>query len=269
MFSQIRLERQEFDLPDRIRERSEEFARRSLALLFPHFRTRETQAPDLVAEFEALCHLGQEVISPLLGPNQGDCGHIYHCFAEALPRIREELREDAEWMLQTDPAAESLDEVILCYPGFLAIAVYRIAHFFYAQQVPIFPRLLGEFAHRETGVEIHPGAQIATPFSIDHGGGVVIGETAVIGPRARIYQGVTLGALAVKKRLAGTKRHPTLEEDVVLYAGATILGGDTVVGAGSIIGGNVWLTESVPPRSIVSFQPSTSARADDAIEYHI
>src|SRR5690606_15379486 len=146
----------------------------------------------------------------------------------------------------------SVDEVILAYPGFLAIAIYRIAHVLYRAEVPLLPRLLTEYAHRETGIDIHAGARIGASFSIDHGTGVVIGETTVIGDRVRIFQGVTLGALSVNKELASTKRHPTIHDDVVIYANATILGGRTEVGARSIIGGNVWLTHSVPPESVVT-----------------
>ena len=150
-------------------------------------------------------------------------------------------------ILEGDPAADSEDEVVLAYPGFLATAVHRFAHELYRLNVPVFPRVVSEWSHRETGIDIHPGATIGRAFAIDHGTGVVIGETSVIGDRVRIYQGVTLGALAVSKRLAHTKRHPTIEDDVVIYAGATILGGETVIGRGSVIGGNVWLTHSVPP----------------------
>jgi serine O-acetyltransferase len=136
--------------------------------------------------------------------------------------------------------------------------------------VPLVPRLLAEWAHRQTGIDIHPGAQIGASFAIDHGTGIVIGETSVIGDRVRVYQGVTLGALAVSKRLANRKRHPTIGNDVVLYANATILGGETVVGDGSIIGGNVWLTTSVPARSVVQFTSTVGRRpTDDGLEFHI
>jgi serine O-acetyltransferase len=162
--------------------------------------------------------------------------------------------DDADAILSADPAASSLDEVILAYPGFYALAIHRIAHIFYQQRIPLFPRLLAEYAHRQTGIDLHPGAKIGQRFSIDHGTGVVIGETAVIGDRVRIFQGVTLGALSVKKKLEGTKRHPTIGNDVVIYSQATILGGRTVIGEGSIIGGNVWLTDSVPPHSVITNQ---------------
>ena len=172
-------------------------------------------------------------------------------FFQSLPDLYQDLKADAQAILNGDPAAESLDEVVLSYPGFLAITVHRLAHRLHAHGVPILPRLLSEVAHTRTGIDIHPGAVIGRSFFIDHGTGIVIGETAVIGDDVKIYQGVTLGALSVSKAAAGTKRHPTIEDRVVLYANATVLGGDTTIGHDSIIGGNVWLTTSVPPRSFV------------------
>ena len=187
-------------------------------------------------------------------------------YVAALPAVCEALREDATALAGGDPAATGEDEVILAYPGFLAIAVHRLSHELARAHVPLLPRLMSEWAHRETGIDIHPGAVIGHGFAIDHGTGVVIGETTVIGDRVRVYQGVTLGAMAVHKRLAHRKRHPTIGDDVVIYANATILGGDTHVGSGSVIGGNVWLTHSVPPRSVVLFESTVSARpaGDDA-----
>jgi serine O-acetyltransferase len=172
-------------------------------------------------------------------------------FIDHLPEFHRLLLEDAEAIFRGDPAAKSVDEVILAYPGFLAIAVYRVAHWFHNRGVPTLPRMISEHAHKLTGIDIHPGATIGRSFVIDHGTGIVIGETTVIHDNVKIYQGVTLGALSVDKSLANTKRHPTIERDVVIYANATILGGDTVVGAGSVVGGNVWLTESVSPGSRV------------------
>jgi serine O-acetyltransferase len=176
-------------------------------------------------------------------------------FRAALPDIYQRLLLDAEAICTGDPAAESVDEVIAAYPGFLAIAVHRIAHTINAAGVPIVPRLLAEVAHTRTGIDIHPGATIGRSFCIDHGTGIVIGETAVIGDDVKLYQGVTLGALSVVKSHAGKKRHPTIGDRVVIYANATVLGGDTVVGADSIVGGNVFLTSSVPPGSLV-YQPA-------------
>jgi serine O-acetyltransferase len=141
--------------------------------------------------------------------------------------------------------------VILAYPGFEAIMVHRLARFFWKREVPLIPRMMSEIVHNRTGIDIHPGAEIGDSFFIDHGTGVVIGETTVIGNYVKLYQGVTLGALSVQKELAGKKRHPTIEDDVTIYSGATILGGETVIGRGSTIGGNVWITGSVPPHSTV------------------
>jgi serine O-acetyltransferase len=150
-----------------------------------------------------------------------------------------------------DPAAKSFEEVILSYPGFQAITVHRLAHYFWKAQVPLIPRMMSEMVHGSTGIDIHPGAEIGESFFIDHGTGVVIGETTVIGSNVKLYQGVTLGALSVKKEEGNRKRHPTIEDDVTIYSNATILGGETVIGRGSIIGGNVWITESVPPNTTV------------------
>lgn len=171
-------------------------------------------------------------------------------FRFELPHILHLLDTDVSAALNGDPAAKSAEEIILCYPGFFAIAIHRIAHFFYSKNVLVFPRILSEYAHQTTGIDIHPGAQIGKYFFIDHGTGVVIGETTIIGDNVKIYQGVTLGALSVKKKLAGTKRHPTVENDCVIYSNATVLGGETILGAGSVVGGNVWLTKSLKPRSV-------------------
>ncbi len=165
---------------------------------------------------------------------------------EEIPLIREKLMLDVQAIFKGDPAARSNEEVILSYPGLQAITVYRIAHFLYEAGVPIVPRIMSEYIHGRTGIDINPGAKIGSSFFIDHGTGIVIGETSVIGNNVKIYQGVTLGALSVKKELMDKKRHPTIEDDVTIYAGATILGGATVIGKGSVIGGNTWVTESVP-----------------------
>ncbi|HEY8379410.1 MAG TPA: serine O-acetyltransferase EpsC [Nannocystis sp.] len=172
---------------------------------------------------------------------------------QAIPSIRAALAADVQAALAGDPAACSDAEIIMSYPGVTAIAGHRIAHHLYARRVPLLPRMVAEIVHSRTGIDIHPGAKIGRSFFIDHGTGVVIGETCVIGDRVKLYQGVTLGALSVKSREAGpkVKRHPTIEDDVTVYAGATILGGDTVIGRGSTIGGNVWLTRSVPPGTTV------------------
>lgn len=175
-------------------------------------------------------------------------------FLEKLPRLYELLKMDAQAIHEGDPAAVSLTEVIRTYPGFRAIAVFRMANAFHCLGVPLIPRVLTEHAHSLTGIDIHPGASIGERFCIDHGTGLVIGETVEIGKGVKVYQGVTLGALSVRKEYAKTKRHPTIEDGVVIYSGATILGGETVIGRGSIIGGNVWLTHSVAPGSRVYYQ---------------
>ncbi len=172
-------------------------------------------------------------------------------FFSALPALRDILMEDVEAAFRGDPAAKSVDEVILAYPGLEAVVVHRLAHFFWEEGLPLIPRMMSEHIHGKTGIDIHPGATIGRRFFIDHGTGLVIGETAIIGDDVKLYQGVTLGALSVRKGEGGTKRHPTIEDSVTVYSGATILGGCTVVGRGSVIGGNVWLTHSVPPLSRV------------------
>ncbi|MDR2552263.1 MAG: serine O-acetyltransferase [Treponema sp.] len=181
-------------------------------------------------------------------------------FFRELPAVRRLLDLDIRAALGGDPAAASTEEVILAYPGLEAIAVHRLARFFWTRGVPLIPRMMNEIVHRRTGIDIHPGAEIGESFFIDHGTGVVIGETTVIGNNVKLYQGVTLGALSVKKNLTGKKRHPTIEDDVTIYSGATILGGDTVIGRGSVIGGNVWITAPVPPGSTVYVENSSQIR---------
>ena len=191
----------------------------------------------------------RHLVLPLAKPGEAD--RVVAAFDAVLPELHDRLEQDARAITEGDPAAESHDEVISAYPGFLAIAIHRIAHELCGLGVPILPRLLAEVAHTRTGIDIHPGATIGGSFCIDHGTGIVIGETAVIGNDVKLYQGVTLGALSVAKRAAGMKRHPTIEDRVVIYANATVLGGDTVVGHDSVVGGNVFLTASLPPDSVV------------------
>jgi serine O-acetyltransferase len=176
-----------------------------------------------------------------------------------MPELRRTLAEDVRAAFQGDPAAKSYDEVIFSYPSLLAISTYRIAHELFVREVPILPRMMSEYAHSVTGIDIHPGARIGSHFFIDHGTGVVIGETSVVGNRVRIYQGVTLGALSlpldeIGDLLRRSKRHPTIEDRVTIYAGATILGGDTVIGSDSVVGGNVWLTRSIPHGTTVMIE---------------
>jgi serine O-acetyltransferase len=188
---------------------------------------------------------------------------VVETFFTAIPRIREMLKLDVLAAYQGDPAARSYSEIILSYPGLRAITVHRVAHELFKLDVPMIPRLMSESVHRLTGIEIHPGATIGHSFFIDHGSGVVIGETTHIGDRVRLYQGVTLGAKSVVTDEAGLpvrpgKRHPTIEDDVVIYPGATILGGSTVIGKGAIIGGNVWITQSVEPQTTVTLKTQSN-----------
>jgi serine O-acetyltransferase len=178
-------------------------------------------------------------------------------FFDRLPAVRDILATDVQAAFDGDPAAQSTDETIFCYPGLFAITVQRLAHEFWKLQIPLLPRIMTEYAHSLTGIDIHPGATLGERFFIDHGTGVVIGETTQIGRNVKLYQGVTLGALAPAfgQALRGQKRHPTIEDDVTIYAGATILGGDTVIGRGAVIGGNVFITSSVPPLNQVSAEP--------------
>lgn len=183
-----------------------------------------------------------------------------------LPEIRESLHKDIQAAYNGDPAAVTTEEILLSYPSIEAVSVYRIAHVLYEHKVPVIPRIMSEYAHRQTGIDIHPGATIGNYFFIDHGTGVVIGETCTIGNNVKIYQGVTLGAKSFALNdqglpVKGVKRHPDIEDNVIIYAGATILGGDTVIGHDSVIGGNVWLTHSVPPYSTVyNSQPSPTIK---------
>jgi serine O-acetyltransferase len=172
-------------------------------------------------------------------------------FFNAIPVLYKKLLLDANAIYKADPAAKSIDEVLIAYPGFFAIAAHRFAYQLQQQQITLLPRVISEYAHSSTGIDIHPAATIGGSFSIDHGTGIVIGETTVIGDNVKIFQGVTLGALSVQKEKASEKRHPTIQDNVVIYSNATILGGATIIGHDSVIGGNVWLTEAVQPFSVV------------------
>jgi len=188
------------------------------------------------------------------------CETIWQNFLIRLPEVLKQLNFDAECLYKHDPASNSIEEVILAYPGFFAIAVYRLSHEFNQQEMPLIPRIMSEYAHRLTGIDIHPGATIGSPFFIDHGTGIVIGETTIIKNNVKLYQGVTLGALQVSKEMKHIKRHPTVEKNVTIYAGATILGGDTIIGENCTIGGNVWIIASVPPNSTVYHIPETKLK---------
>ena len=203
----------------------------------------------------------REIGSALRATNRdGNAEALTEAFLGKLPSIQEMLILDAYACYDGDPAATGPEEVIFCYPGFTATLVYRIAHELYLLGVPVIPRMMAEYAHSRTGIDIHPGAQIGKHLMIDHGTGVVIGETCVIGDHVRIYQGVTLGALSTRggQRIAGTRRHPTIEDNVIIYANASILGGDTVIGANSVIGGSAFITCSVPAGSTVIGQAPIS-----------
>jgi serine O-acetyltransferase len=231
----------------------EQFLTDLLELLFPHFGGERDcfTAEALTGKF-ALIENDLRKMLKLQQPGQAKrIDQISARFFKKMPEIYRLLWLDAQAIYEGDPAAESVDEVISAYPGFFAIYTYRIAHEFYLSDIPVFPRMLTEFAHHQTGIDIHPGASIGESFFIDHGTGVVIGETTIIGKNVKIYQGVSLGALSVQKNMSKMKRHPTIEDNAIIYSNATILGGDTVVGHDSIIGGNVWLTASVAPYSIV------------------
>ncbi|MCX6327516.1 MAG: serine acetyltransferase [Bacteroidia bacterium] len=193
----------------------------------------------------------QDQILEILSGMTDNKEEVTRQFFNNLKNIKKVLLKDAGFILESDPAAKQLIEVIAIYPGFFAIFCYRIANSLAKSSIPLLPRMITEYAHKVTGIDIHPLAEIGSPLSIDHGTGIVIGETTIIGNNVKLYQGVTLGALSVDKKKASKKRHPTIEDNVILYAGCTILGGETVVGRNSIIGGNVWLTESIAPFSVV------------------
>jgi serine O-acetyltransferase len=247
------------------------FLDETLELIFPNIigAAEPCSSRDVRCRIERAEQAIESALAPCLPEVRDHADDVVHqFFHHRLPSLADALWLDAQAIYEGDPAARSVDEVVATYPGLLAIATYRIAHEFFMQGMPVFPRMLTEIGHQRTGIDIHPGARIGPSFCIDHGTGIVIGETAVLGERVKLYQGVTLGALSVAKELASTKRHPTIDHDVVIYAGATILGGETVVGHHSIIGGNVWLIESVPPHSMVYHKGDlrVKQRDDDAID---
>lgn len=272
-------ERAAYDLPPQLPKIAEQLIHAFLALLFPHYTSEAgCRADDVDGDAATLFRLLDEAMT-LPAVDADTRRRVSREFVATLPEIRSALLVDAAATADGDPAASGVDEVILAYPGFFATAVHRMAHQLWSAQVPLLPRVLGELAHRSTGIDIHPGASIGKAFAIDHGTGVVIGETCEIGDRVRLYQGVTLGALVVEKA-NNSKRHPTVRDDVIIYSGATILGGDTIIGAGARIGGNVWLTRSVAPGSWISTSagldrrriPNGSATigsSDPALEYHL
>lgn len=219
--------------------------------LFPVISEEGSIESHQFINLEKIAVLLQTILSAKVISRAVNNKEVNNKFFNELENLRAMLLKDAQFMMDYDPAANSIEEVILSYPGFLAITIHRLAHILYIQKVPVIPRMMSEISHSKTGIDINPGAKIGCPFFIDHGTGVVIGETAIIGNSVKIYQGVTLGALSVKKEEATIKRHPTIEDNVVLYSGSTILGGTTTIGHNCIIGGNTWITESVKPYSVV------------------
>ena len=230
-------------------------------LFFFLFGTHEKKLGEekLVEQYESLKNTFSALLYELIKNEEKVKQHTFSLF-DAIPGIYKSLLLDAEAILKFDPAAQSIEEVLVAYPGFYATAIYRISHQLHTQGIKTLPRILSEYAHSKTGIDIHPGAEIGESFFIDHGTGIVIGETSIIGNNVKVYQGVTLGALNVAKSAASTKRHPTIEDHVIIYSGATILGGDTVIGHDCIIGGNVWLTYSVPPFSVVYHKSEIQVR---------
>ncbi len=245
--------------------------RKTVPILFPGFFS-EKRLDEINARYylgEQITELFDAIATQIQHAIRHDCIRFnrpcVHCedlsqeitlkFIESIPQLQEKLSKDVRAAFEGDPASRHFDEIIFCYPGLFAMAVYRVAHWLHSNAVPLIPRIMTEYAHSLTGIDIHPGVVIGESFFMDHGTGVVIGETTTIGDRVRLYQGVTLGALSLGKDecplLRDQKRHPTIEDDVIIYANATILGGQTVIGARSTIGGNVWLTESVPPDTSV------------------
>ncbi len=239
-----------------------------LELLFPQLSEQRFKSQEELALFAKA--LRNELIRILLDLEprlSRPAKTVASDFMDKLQDIYDTLLLDAEAIGTGDPAAYNVNEVIRTYPGFLAIAVYRLAHALYQLEVPLLPRVLSEYAHSKTGIDIHPGAIIGPHFCIDHGTGIVIGQTTLIGRHVKVYQGVTLGALSVEKYMARMKRHPTIEDQVVIYAGATILGGSTTIGNNSVIGGNVWLTQSVPPYSRVYHKSQIKvSKSDDPVD---
>ena len=244
VIEQIESKKKDLNLPIRLKERTEYFT----ALLFETLFDTESSVKKNIKELEFIF---DELVDLACWKKDKSCKDIWNDYIETFPAVLKKLQLDAQAFLDSDPAANSIEEIYLAYPGFYAIAVYRFSHELYKKGFPLVPRLMTEYAHRLTGTEINAGAQIGNSFFIDHATGTIIGETVIIKNNVKIYQGVTLGAKYVNRELKGSKRHPTVEDNVIIYANATILGGNTTIGANSVIGGNVWLTKSVPPNSTV------------------
>jgi serine O-acetyltransferase len=231
--------------------KSHRFIDNLIYFLFPFKIDKKCTLPLIDLNLAQLQLDFKDLLTPLEPILEVPVHELNNRFFSVVPDIYESLIKDAQLFVDFDPAARSRESVILYYPGFYAIAVYRLSHELFSLKIPYLPRMISEFAHSKTGIDIHPGALIGDHFFIDHGTGIVVGETTIIGNNVKIYQGVTLGAASVDKSMKGKKRHPTLEDNVIVYSGSTILGGDTVIGHDTVVGGNVWLTKSVPPFSVV------------------
>jgi serine O-acetyltransferase len=236
-----------------IKTKTEKFTEQLFYMLFDANAPLDQSIAELEKQFKEIALIACK-------KPQGLCESMWDKFLEALPSVLEKLNQDATYILKNDPASNNIEEVYLAYPGFYAIAIYRLSHVLYNLDLLLFSRLMSEYAHRITGTDIHAGAQIDSPFFIDHATGIVIGETAVIEKNVKIYQGVTLGALSVSKEMKNSKRHPTVEKNVCIYANATILGGTTVIGKNSIVGGNAWVTKSIPAKSLVLNTTTTEVK---------
>jgi len=245
IIAKIKEQKKNPNLKLKLKDRTEYFTNLLFHTLFDSDTEVENNINLLEQTFEELVDLAcWETDKP--------CSKIWQSYLNTLPSILEKLNKDAESFIKSDPAANSIEEIYLAYPGFYAIAIYRLSHELFKFGLPLIPRLMTEYSHRLTGTDINPGAVIGESFFIDHATGIVIGETAIIKNNVKIYQGVTLGGLYVDRKLRSVKRHPTVENNVTIYANATILGGNTIIGANSTIGGNAWVTSSVPENSIIS-----------------
>jgi serine O-acetyltransferase len=237
------------DVPSMLQ--THDFVDNLIHTLFPIKRECVVDAGEISLELDRCGIMLKELLYSIRESLKSTPEEVVDEFFRRVPVAFEQLVSDAEAIIRYDPASTCVEEIILCYPGFYCISVYRMAHILYELKVPLMPRVMAEYAHEKTGIDIHPGAKIGSPFFIDHGTGIVIGETAELGKHVKVYQGVTLGALTVEKSMARTKRHPTIEDHVVIYAGSTILGGNTVIGHHTVVGGNTWITESILPHSVV------------------
>lgn len=254
IIKQILVHKTQPNLDFRLKNKTEAFTERLFYTLFDVQTPVDENLDLLEKEFDTLMNLAcWKTLKP--------CGKLWESYVESFPSLLQRLNQDAEAFINSDPAASCIEEIYMAYPGFYAIAIYRFAHELYNIGFPLVPRMMTEYAHGKTGVDIHPGAQIGDSFFIDHGTGVVIGEASIIKNNVRIYQGVTLGGLYVAMHLRKTKRHPTIESNVTIYANATILGGKTVIGENSIIGGNTFITQSIPPNSKVYASPDVTIKS--------